>query len=221
MDGIHDVGGMHGFGPVPIEQEDYVFKADWQRRSFALTQALAGPTPFVADQHRREIERLAPIDYLRMDYFEKWAAATGELLKQAGLVSQEELDTGKKKFDVDVAAHPPTSPAALVGGMKQGAQLAHPAGTQEVRFAPGQPVRVLSNCPPGHTRAPRYVRARVGSVAFVRGVFQFADAVASGTGPAPEPCYTVAFAARTLWGDAAESDDVIYCDLWESYLEAA
>ncbi|GGM36857.1 nitrile hydratase subunit beta [Dactylosporangium sucinum] len=221
MDGIHDLGGMHGFGPIPIKQGEYVFKADWERRSFALAQALAGPTPFVADQHRQEIERLDAIDYLSMDYFEKWAVATGELLKQAGLVSQEELDTGEKKFDIDGAAHPPTSSAALVGGMKQGAQLAHPAGTEGVRFAPGQPVRVLSNCPTGHTRAPRYVRSRVGSVALVRGVFQFADAVAAGRGPAPEPCYTVAFAARALWGKDAESDDVIYCDLWESYLEPA
>lgn len=221
MDGIHDLGGMHGFGPVPIAKEDYVFKADWQRRAFALAEALAGTVPYSADQHRQEIERMPAIDYLRLDYFEKWLVATESLLMQAGLVSQEELRTGRKQFDVDLARHEKVSPEELVAAVKSGAHLRFSEGTQSARFAVGDRIRVRKDVSPGHTRVPRYLRGRAGEIVADQGVFQFADAVAAGRGPEPQHCYTVGFSARELWGRNAEADDMIYADLWEHYLEPA
>lgn len=222
MDGIHDLGGMHGFGAVPIVEDDYVFRHYWQRRSFGLAQALAGTTPFCADAHRHKIELVPPVDYLTMDYFEKWAIATSALLKDAGLVSESELRTGRKEFDVDLARHPPTGPAALVEAMKHGAKLKFPDAVAAPGFVVGEAVRVRCDAPAGHTRVPRYVRGRVGEVVVDHGVFQFADTVARGEGPSPQHCYAVAFTAAALWGEDAESaSDLLHLDLAEAYLERA
>ncbi len=221
MDGIHDLGGMHGFGPVPIAQENYVFKADWQRRAFALAEALAGAVPYGADQHRQEIERMPAADYLRLDYFEKWLVASEALLMQAGLVSAEELRTGRKLFDVDLTRHRKVGAEELAAAVKAGAHLKFPDDTRKSRFALGAKVRVTMDSPAGHTRVPRYLRGRLGEVVSNQGVFQFADAVAAGKGPAPQHCYTVGFTAREVWGRNAESRDMIHADLWEDYLEPA
>jgi nitrile hydratase subunit beta len=219
MDGIHDLGGMHGFGPVPIQSENYVFKHEWQRRSFGLAQALAGPTPFCADMHRHKIEQLPAIEYLRRDYFEMWAIATSELLKDAGLVSATELVTGTKEFDVDLTKHAPTSAEALLEAMMLGAKLDFPATTSRARFAVGETIRVSSDCPTGHTRVPRYVRGKVGKIIADMGVFQFADTMAHGLGPRPQHCYTVVFTVEALWGKGAErAGDAVYLDLAEAYL---
>lgn len=220
MDGIHDLGGMHGFGPIPIEDGEYVFRHDWQRRSFGLAQALAGTTPFCADMHRYKIEQLAPIDYLQMDYFEKWAIATSELVKDAGLATAEEIASGRKQFDVDLAKHVPSTPEGLLDAMKNGVDMHYPSSTIKPGFSAGQAVRVSTNSPAGHTRIPCYVRSKTGTIVADNGVFQFADAVAAGAGPQPQHCYTVLFSARDLWGTGVKNGhDKIYLDLAEAYLD--
>lgn len=222
MDGIHDLGGMHGFGAIPIEDEDYVFKHQWQRRSFGLAQALAGPARYCADMHRHKIECIPPVDYLEMDYFEKWAVATSELLVDMGLANRRELQTGTKEFDVDLINHPPIGPNDLVRAMRDGVQLKFPDDTCIARFAIGDQVRVRSDAPPHHSRVPRYVRNRVGEIVGIHGVFQFADSVAQNAGPSPQHCYAVAFTAACLWGNDAEAPtDMIQLDLAEAYLDSA
>lgn len=222
MDGIHDLGGMHGFGPIPIEKEDYVFKHDWQRKSFGMTQSLAGTVPYCADMHRHKIERLPAIDYLTMDCFEKWAVATSELLKDAGLVSEAELKSGKKEFDVDLTKHAPADPVGLVDAMKTGVDMQFPAETAKARFAVGDTIRVSNSSPCGHTRVPRYVRGKVGKIVGDMGVFQFADTIVAGEGPNPQHCYAVVFSTDVLWGKGAEKPtDSVYVDLAEAYIEHA
>ena len=218
MDGIHDMGGMHGFGRVPLEQ-DSVFTSDWQKRAFALIEALAWSTPYTADEHRQAIERIAPADYLSRDYFEKWVIAAETLLTEAGLVDQGELDSGKKRFDISPEGHQPIGPDELVGATKAGADLEFDPDSKPAKYEVDQSIRVSNNCPPGHTRVPRYVRNRIGKIVKDVGVFQFADAVAAGYGSCPQHCYTVEFEAVTLWGTGAESNECIYVDLWESHLE--
>jgi nitrile hydratase subunit beta len=221
MDGIHDLGGMHGFGPIPIVDQDYVFRHEWQRRAFGITEALAGATPFNADMHRQKVEQIDAVTYLESDYFDKWVIATSALLKDAGLVSDSELASGRKEFDVDLAKHAPVGAEALVNAMKKGAQMKFPDNTAQARFGIGDRVRVRSDAPKWHTRAPRYVRGKVGQIIAGHGVFQLADSVARGLGPSPQHCYMVAFSAGSLWGDAAEAKgDLIHLDLAESYLDA-
>ncbi|WP_282095392.1 nitrile hydratase subunit beta [Epibacterium ulvae] len=220
MDGIHDLGGMHGFGPIPIESQDYRFKHGWQRRAFGIVQAVAGNTPYVADQHRYKIEQLSATDYLTLDYFEKWITATSALLKDARLVNDQELATGQKEFDVDLVNHPAVSTDDLLDAMKIGADYEFPTNSQPQSFAIGTRVRARSDSPQGHTRVPRYVRGKFGTVLATESVFQHADSVAAGQGRNPQHCYLVSFSAAELWGSSVEqAEDNILLNLAESYLE--
>ena len=222
MNSIHDMGGMHGFGKVAIEEGDYIFKSEWQRRAFGLTETLLCAIPGNADVHRQELERIPAVDYLQKDYFEKWVIATEALLKQAGLVSQEELDAGKKLFDIEnPEAHPAIDAKTIVEVFKAGAELKFPNDGQPAKFAEGDIVRVINNHAKGHTRVPRYVRGHLGKIVSDEGVFQFADTLAAGEGACPQHCYTVQFSAETLWGEDAGKNELMYVDLWESYLEPA
>lgn len=218
MDGIHDMGGMHGFGRVPIDS-DTVFDHEWQKRAFALAETLAWSVPFTADEHRHAIERMAPVDYLRCDYFEKWAIAVQTLLLEAGLVDEEELRTGRMTFGVAIDEHSPVSSETLVGATSQGAEMTFPKDGKVPAFEIGQMARVRQQGNYGHTRVPRYVRGHVGKVLSNLGNFQFADSIAMGKGPDPQFCYTIEFDARTLWGDTVETNDTVLLDLWEPYLE--
>ncbi|ARF54860.1 SH3-like domain-containing protein [Streptomyces gilvosporeus] len=86
-------------------------------------------------------------------------------------------------------------------------------------FRAGERVRVRAGDPAGHTRVPRYVRGQVGRIVESQGRWALADEVAAGVAePRVEAVYTVAFAARDLWG---EGDHEVTVDLWESYIERA
>ncbi len=220
MDGIHDMGGKQGFGRIAVE-EDYIFRSAWQRRAFALVEALAWSTPYNTDQHRHAVECVPPADYLRLDYFENWIVASEMLLKEAGLVDQSELDDGRKHFDVDQKSHAPVGVHEIVDATKAGADLRFPEDTQSARFAVGQSVLVSHTQAAGHTRVPRYLRGKTGRIVSDEGVFQFADAVVAGRGPDPQHCYTVVFSAQDLWGEEAQVGDSLCADLWEAYLEPA
>lgn len=220
MDGIHDLGGMHGFGPVPVSQ-DYVFKERWQARAFALTEALCMSAGINADQHRRELERIPPIDYLSMDYFEKWIASTEALLIEKGYLTREELESGRKAFDLNPEQRKVFSGKALISAMLQGAPLQYPDDSQSRQFAVGGKVRIRDEHFYHHTRVPRYVRGKVGTIIADVGVFQFADSVAQDKGPDPKRCYTVEFPAELLWGSEAEALETVCVDMWEPYLERA
>ncbi len=86
------------------------------------------------------------------------------------------------------------------------------------QFAPGDQVRAVAVDPDWHTRLPTYARGRIGRVVSVTGSWPLADDVARRREePRVEPVYTVAFAARDLWG---EGDHEVTLDLWQSYLES-
>ena len=40
VNGVHDMGGMHGMGPVAPEADEPVFHERWEGRVFALNRAL-------------------------------------------------------------------------------------------------------------------------------------------------------------------------------------
>jgi nitrile hydratase subunit beta len=89
------------------------------------------------------------------------------------------------------------------------------------RFAVGDAVMTRNLHPPGHTRLPRYARGKRGVIQRLYGAQIFPDTNAHGLGENPQPLYAVRFEARDLWGEAAESDQTVSLDLWESYLESA
>jgi nitrile hydratase len=73
--------------------------------------------------------------------------------------------------------------------------------------------------PLGHTRLPRYVRGRRGTIARFHGIQEFPDTPADGHPTPPQAVYSVRFAARELWGESGEQRSDVYLDLWDSYLE--
>lgn len=91
----------------------------------------------------------------------------------------------------------------------------------EPRFKPGDSVRTRNLNPAGHTRLPRYARAKRGVVHQGHGTHVFPDSHAAGLGKNPQHLYSIRFEAEELFGPDCERREAVYIDLWESYLEPA
>lgn len=85
-------------------------------------------------------------------------------------------------------------------------------------FSPGDRVRTASADPAHHTRLPRYARGATGTVVELLGRHPLPDLRSRSLPAEPEPVYTVAFAARDLFG---AGDHAVSVDLWHSYLRSA
>jgi nitrile hydratase subunit beta len=218
MNGIHDMGGMQGFGPVMPEKNEPVFHSPWEGRLVAMRRAI-GATGKLPPALRAAIESLPAADYLRMSYYEKWYAAVVELFVASGLMTREEIATGKRAKG-SVKSVPPLKPAEAALLPFQLPRVMLKVAVQP-RYMIGQQVRARKMNPLGHTRLPRYARGRTGVVERDQGVQAFPDTNVYGRGENPQHVYSVRFAARELWGEAASARDSVYIDLWEDYLEGA
>ena len=69
MNGIHDMGGMHGFGPVEAEADESVFHAAWEGRARAFLDALGSWVSVNTDAWRHARECLPAVDYLTRSYY--------------------------------------------------------------------------------------------------------------------------------------------------------
>ena len=219
MNGIHDMGGMHGFGPIEAEANEPVFHEHWEARMFGLRRAMTSPPGFTIDRFRFLRETMPPAAYLTWTYYEHWYFATVRSLLQAGFITMEELRMGR------AAAGRPRRNDAMRDGdvdraIKTGNKFARPIDTPPL-FSAGDPVATRNLHPTEHTRLPRYARGKRGVVHHWHGGHVLADASARGDGEQPEHLYTVMFTARELWGEQAAPKDKVCLDLWESYLESA
>jgi nitrile hydratase subunit beta len=218
MNGVHDLGGMHGFGPIVREENEPLFHADWEARLRAIDRLVLQQEYFTIDAHRYGIERMAPVDYLRATYYERWLASFEYNLIHEGLIAADELDARIEFF----RQHPDSPP-------RQDAIPTPPAPRERPkspqpptpRFAVGDSVVTRNVHPVGHTRLPRYARGKQGTIHRLHGSHTFPDTNAHGLGENPQPVYSVRFEARELWGDSAEPRGVVYLDLWDSYLYPA
>jgi nitrile hydratase subunit beta len=223
MNGVHDLGGMDGFGPVVRERNEPVFHADWERQVFGMMLATLGQGLYNLDEIRHAIERMSPAHYLGSTYYEHWLAGLERILAEKGRITSAEIEARLHEL---VAAHePPPLPEranpeladGLAGAVSAGAPSSR--GKGKPRYRAGAAVRVVNMNPHGHTRCPRYVRGARGVVEHVHERFIFPDANAHGRGERPEVLYTVGFDAIELWGKGAEGRGRVYVDLWDSYLE--
>jgi len=217
MNGVHDLGGMHGMGAIEPEHDEPVFHSEWEARAFALNIAAGAWRKWNIDAGRHQIELLPPADYLRMSYYEKWAVRLAELLVKHGLVTREEFESGQPARG-SVKATPPLTAAQVPSLLRTGAAASRNVSIA-ARFQAGQRVRARNINPTGHTRLPRYARGRVGTVDRDHGVYVFPDTNAHFLGENPQHVYSVRFTARELWGDQASARDSVYVDLWDDYLE--
>jgi len=219
MNGVHELGGMHGMGPIRAEKNEPVFHAPWEGRAFALTRAMGAWRRWNIDASRFQREQIAPLDYFRMSYYERWIAGLIELMLRTGLVTRSELESSRP--DPGAAQQtPPLTPAGVAALVSRGVPARRDAAAA-ARFRAGERVLARNMHPPGHTRLPRYTRGKVGTVARDHGVFVFPDSNALFQGEKPQHLYSVRFPARELWGDQAGSRDSVYVDLWDDYLEPA
>src|ERR1700683_5156117 len=207
MNGVHDMGGMDGFGPMEIEKDEPVFHHEWEKRMYglALTAARDGRN---IDEFRHAIERSPAPVYLTSSYYERWLNALMTLLVEKGRVTREEL--------IAAGADPiaPSQPPSTFEGKSPLVRR------RRARFREGDRVIARNLNPTGHTRLPRYVRGKRGVIHRDWGVYVLADSNAHNAGDHSQHVYSVAFEARELWGNEAPRRDKLNIDLWEDYLEA-
>ena len=218
MNGVHDMGGMHGFGPVELEQDEPVFHSAWEGRAFALTLASGFLGKWNLDMSRSAREQMPAADYLATTYYEHWLFGLRKLLVDQGLVTDQELATGSCESRAPDGRRLAAADVPTALKNRRAARL-----DEEVapRFRSGDRVVARNLNPVGHTRLPRYARGRAGLIDRDHGVFIFADTNACGLGKKPQHVYSVRFAARELWGAGAPARDAVYLDLWDDHLEAA
>ncbi|HEV8308063.1 MAG TPA: nitrile hydratase subunit beta [Methylomirabilota bacterium] len=221
MNGVHDMGGMHGFGPVAHEENEPVFHADWERRTFALTLAMGVFRKWNLDRSRFAREQMPPDEYLAATYYERWLWGLRELLVEHGFVTREELERREVRAPRDARPRPEALRPADLPRMLRNRRAARLDDPVPPKFKPGDRVVARNVHPLGHTRLPRYVRGRQGLIDRDHGVFIFPDTHALGQGKKPQHVYSVRFTARELWGLEASPRDSVYVDLWDDYLDPA
>lgn len=217
MNGAHDMGGMHGFGPVVAEPNEPVFHAEWEKRVFAQTLAIGISGRWNPDLMRFVREDRPPAEYLSMTYYQIWLAALEAMLKERTMVTEDEIVAGhafeKGKMELRVL-----SPDGASKVLHRGAPTGRDSN-KEARFSPGDRVRARNINSLTHTRLPRYVRGRVGTIARIMGCHVYPDSNASGTGENPQWLYSVRFAGPELWGQETDPGISVHVDAWEPYLE--
>lgn len=220
MNGAHDLGGAHGFGPIAPEAEsdEPVFHHEWERRAFGLTLACGFLGQWNLDESRHARERQHPVDYLRNSYYEQWIAGLSTLLAEKGLVTPDELKSGRAVSPAPDSVRRRMVTAPRVADLLQSGGPVEMAAERDPAFAPGDEVRVVNNHPHTHTRVPRYVRGRVGTVFEHHGCHVFADANSLGERRG-EHLYSVRFDAHELWGETTRGPDAVYVDLWEPHMQ--
>jgi nitrile hydratase len=219
MNGVHDMGGMDGLGPLEHADDEPVFHAPWEGRALALTLAVSAWRRWNIDASRHARERIPAAEYLRLSYYEKWTEALRQLLVTSGLVTADEMASGRAAPGSPKAMPPLTADKVWTTLSKGGPSSRDVA--RVARFAPGDPVRARNIHPAGHTRLPRYARGKLGVIRADYGVHVFPDSNAHFRGESPQHLYSVRFTARELWGPEAAPRDHIHLDLWDEHLDPA
>jgi hypothetical protein len=204
MDGMHDLGGRQGFGPVRHTPDAAVFHEHWEKRINALYGLAVRLGIFNMDEYRHAIERMEPRHYLAAGYYERTLTSLATLCVEKGVLTRAELEE-------------------RAGGVFP---LALPLGPGRSNVPtrrshqPGDRVRVRSDLVSGHVRMPGYIRGKEGVVVGVSPAYPFPDAHAHGLDAQDEPTYDVRFRSRDLWPDAAD-DALVHVGVFQSYLEPA
>ena len=223
---IHDMGGMHGFGPVEPEPPGPVFHEAWEGRLWGMRQAVirSGKLKLRPGENRGIIETMGNAAYLQTPAFERFLRSTIDRMVAHGLFTQAEIDARTAAIQADPAAPLPRTQdpeaAAAARASLANAPWPKPASGEPV-FEAGQAVRARNLNWEGHNRLPRYVRGRTGIVERVNGWYVIEDDHAERLGRNPQPVYTVGFDGREIWGPDAEPNLRVYLELWEGYLEPA
>lgn len=214
---IHDMGGMHGFGPVEPEPNEPVFHADWEKRVLAMQRATGAIGLWTIDGGRASLETLPPLAYLASSYYRRWFLGMERRLVAHGLVGEDEIAAGRS-LRAGIKLNRKLTPGDAKNWRWPHYDRSAPA---PARFKEGERVRTRNINPVTHTRLPRYARDKIGTIEAIRGCHVFPDSAAIGAGDNPQWLYTVVFSARELWGDEADPAVSVSIEAFEPYLTAA
>ena len=215
-----DLGGRHGFGPVPIEQDEPVFHAAWEASVIAGILATIGAGLYNVDQFREGIDELEPLSYLALGYYRRWLHTLEVNCVGSEVFGADELERRIEELASGASA-PARGDAGQAAAMRDLIYLSAP-GTAGADAPPGFAVgdrvrgRVLADA--RHARIPVYAQGKEGTVTHIGPPFTHPEAGRTGVSERREHVYSVAFSARDLWPDGEEGATVVV-DLWESYLE--
>jgi nitrile hydratase len=187
MDGIHDLGGKQGYGPVRYTLNATAFHSPWEVRVNAMYAHAVRSGIFNMDEYRHAIERMDPRHYLTASYYERSLTSLATLLVEKGVVAREELERRAN------GAFPLSSPSAPGRGNAPARQ----------RFKPGDRVRVKLDFVPGHIRLPAYIRGKVGTVVGESPAYPFPMRTPTASTPRTSPRTTCVSARRTCGRTAA------------------
>jgi nitrile hydratase subunit beta len=216
------MGGMHGFGPVVAHGGELVFHEPWEPRVFGLHIAADFAGLGARPGGRATREEMPPAEYLAASYYERWLWSAERRLERSGTIAPGDVERMMERLrdGEPMPAHAdPELARRTVTGLLTGRPMDPPPA--DVRFAPGQRVRVKRMNPAGHTRCPRYARGAVGVVDAIRGADRLPDRATYGEKVGPEPVYSVAFDSTELWGASEDRAWTVRLDLFDSYLEQA
>jgi nitrile hydratase beta subunit len=219
MNGIHDMGGMDGFGKVEPEPNEPVFHASWEGRVMAMNRAMGATGAWNIDMSRFSREMLPPDVYLASSYYRKWFLGLEQMLLERGLIAADEVASGHALHPGKPLKRGNFAVADVERVMSRGS-FSRPA-QGPARYKPGDRVRAKNIHPATHTRLPRYVRGHVGLVERVQGCHVFPDAAAAGQGDNPQWLYTVCFDGCELWGPEGDPALKVSIEAFEPYLDPA
>ena len=223
MNGVHDLGGTDGMGPVVVPEYEPVWRAEWEKAAFALFATNFRAGLFGVDAFRYGIEQMPPAEYLTSPYYEHWEHTAEYYAAKAGVIDEAELDARTQYYlEHPDEPLPDRKDPELMEFVDQAVKHGAPARRESDKapaFAVGDRVTVVADSPKGHTRKAGYVRGRTGVIEMAHGTFIYPDSAGNGGGDAPEHVYTVKFTNAELWGaDYAEPNGVVYFDVWEPYI---
>jgi nitrile hydratase len=224
MNGIHDLGGMDGFGDLPADEPDNAspFHHKWEGVVEAMFLTGLARGVFSLDGFRATLERHDPEYYLETPYYERWQTGIESLFAAAGVVDAADIRERALAFERGEAELPEQSDPAVTDEVLRGVTESYGSNREpaEHAFEEGDRVVVTNDHPSHHTRAPRYIRGVEGEIQDHSGTHVFPDDNAQGAERAV-PVYNVRFEAAALWGDDNTDADGIRLECWEPYLRAA
>lgn len=218
MNGVHDMGGMDGFGKVEPEANEPTFHHEWEGRVMAMVRAMGANGGINIDSQRFARESLPPEVYLASSYYQKWFLAIENQLVERHMIGTDEIEAGHSLHQSPPLQRGPFTLADVKRCEVRGSFGREPQGP--AAFKPGDKVRAKNINPVTHTRLPRYVRGHVGIVEMLHGVHVFPDSNSMGQ-ENPQWLYTVTFDGRELWGAEGDTAVKTSVDAWEPYLEPA
>ena len=219
MDGIHDLGGKQGYGPIDVDDGESSFHHDWEGREWGIAQCARTPG-ITIDWWRHCRELIMPVDYLGRSYFDSWAQTDFATYIEAGWITLAEVDAGHSLDDTRPEPPPALGVAQVLDEDRAHAYRFDAEIDTPPKFDLGEQVRTLAHGHAGHTRLPQYARDRVGVVHARHGAHVFPDLSARGQ-EIHQHLYSIVFDAAELWPEARGSRDKVYLDLWEAYLREA